>query len=184
MVKAFIVILPCMACASLAGICSVLSGTSGHYMLILRLKFAHFMPKLCPFYSLLQRMKIPDRVRSWRIECLQNSLFYCQNGYWFLFLSSWSLNPIHMPLFSIFDVIIFKFSIWNLPNPSCNKTEIYICCFISRCASLQAPHFEVSKPIKAIPGSCVLKRSLPMELDLSLVQCPWFPQVSRNLVLL
>ena len=121
---------------------------------ILCQKFAHF--------TVLQRMKIPDRVRSWRIECLQNSLFYCQNGYWFLFLSSWSLNPIHMPLFFIFDVIIFKFSIWNLPDPSCNKTEIYICCFISRCASLHAPHFEVSKPIKAKPASCVLKRSLSM----------------------
>ena len=64
---------------------------------ILCQKFAHF--------TVLQRMKIPDRVRSWRIECLQNSLFYCQNGYWFLFLSSWSLNPTHMPLFFIFDVI-------------------------------------------------------------------------------
>ena len=110
---------------------------------ILCQKFAHF--------TVLQRMKIPDRVRSWRIECLQNSLFYCQNGYWFLFLSSWSLNPIHMPLFFIFDVIIFKFSIWNLPDPSCYKTEIYICCFISRCASLHAPRFEVSKPIRAMP---------------------------------
>ena len=36
----------------LAGISCVLSGISGHYMLILRLKFAHFMPKVCPFYIL------------------------------------------------------------------------------------------------------------------------------------
>ena len=62
---------PCVWCVPpMPGISCVLSGISGHYMLILRRKFAHFMPKICPFYTLAT---YENTQQGCAPECLQNS---------------------------------------------------------------------------------------------------------------